>query len=209
MPTSAVHTAHVDGGARGNPGPAGYGVVIHDADGRKVAELSQYLGHRTNNYAEYNGLLSALRYAIAHQIQALKIVSDSELMVRQMKGIYKVRHPELRKLYDEAQQLTAQIEHVEIRHALREQNQDADRLANAAMDRGRNSPRGESAPHIQSEFSSRSAAASRPAGDAAQSTAPRLPATPQEFEGVVRQGVIELLNGDLPEGTKVQVRVRR
>jgi probable phosphoglycerate mutase len=148
MDASAAHTAHVDGGARGNPGPAGFGVVIHDPHGKKVAELSQYLGHHTNNYAEYNGLLAALRYAIAHGIQALKVVSDSELMVRQMKGIYKVRHPELRKLHEEAQHLTAQIEYVDIRHALREHNQTADRLANMAMDRGKNSPRGESEPHL-------------------------------------------------------------
>src|ERR1700690_117746 len=146
-PKSApAHTAHVDGGARGNPGPAGFGVVIHDPQGKKVDELRQYLGHRTNNYAEYSGPLAALRYAIAHRIPSLKIISDSELMVRQMKGIYKVPHPELRKLYDEAQRLTAQIGHVEIRHALREHNRDADRLANEAMDRGRNSPRGETEP---------------------------------------------------------------
>src|ERR1700683_3981559 len=73
--------AHSDGGARGNPGPAGFGVVIQDAHGKKIAELSQYLGHRTNNYAEYSGLLAALRYAIAHGIPSLKIISDSELMV--------------------------------------------------------------------------------------------------------------------------------
>src|ERR1700690_3303483 len=151
-PKSApAHTAHVDGGARGNPGPAGFGGVIHDPHGKKVAELSQYLGHRTNNYPEYSGLLAARRSAIAHGVHSLRVISDSELMVRQMKGIYKVRHPELRKLYDEAQRLTAQIEHVEIRHALREHNQDADRLANEAMDRGRNSPRGEAEPHIKSE----------------------------------------------------------
>src|SRR5947209_16108896 len=93
----ASHTAHVDGGARGNPGPAGYGVAIQDASGKPVAELSEYLGHHTNNYAEYQGLLAALRYAIEKQLKALKVISDSELMVRQMKGIYKVRHPELRK----------------------------------------------------------------------------------------------------------------
>jgi ribonuclease HI len=132
---AAAHTAHVDGGARGNPGPAGYGVVIHDASGRKIAELSEYLGHRTNNYAEYQGLLAALGYALANGIRTLKIVSDSELIVRQMKGIYKVRHPELRKLYDEAQQLARKLDHFEIRHALREHNRDADRLANRAMDR--------------------------------------------------------------------------
>ena len=152
MTQAQACTAHVDGGARGNPGPAGYGVVITDSAGKTVAELSQYLGHHTNNYAEYQGLLAALRYAIAHKIVSLKIVSDSELMVRQMKGTYKVRHPELRKLYEEAQRLTAQIEHVDIRHAFREHNQNADRLANEAMDRGRGSSRGEAAPHVRTEF---------------------------------------------------------
>jgi ribonuclease HI len=136
-PPAPAHTAHIDGGARGNPGPAGYGVVIHDASGRKVAELSEYLGHQTNNYAEYQGLLGVLRYAAAHGVKALKVVSDSELMVRQMKGIYKVKNPGLRKLYEEAQQLVRKLDHFEIRHALREHNVDADRLANEAMDRGR------------------------------------------------------------------------
>src|SRR3981081_344278 len=133
----SAYTAHIDGGARGNPGPAGYGVVIQDASGKKIAELSEYLGHQTNNYAEYQGLLGVLRYANAHGIKALKVVSDSELMVRQMKGIYKVKHPELRKLYEEAQRLVRKLEYFEIRHALREHNVDADRLANEAMDRGR------------------------------------------------------------------------
>ena len=136
-PAVPAHTAHVDGGARGNPGPSGYGVAIQDAAGNPVAELSEYLGHHTNNYAEYQGLIAALRYAADKQLKALKVVSDSELMVRQMKGIYKVRHPELRKLYDEAQGLVRRLEHFEIRHAMREQNQIADRLANQAMDRGR------------------------------------------------------------------------
>jgi probable phosphoglycerate mutase len=135
--TVPAHTAHVDGGARGNPGPSGYGVSIQDPSGKPVAELSEYLGHHTNNYAEYQGLIASLRYASENQITALKVVSDSELMVRQMKGIYKVRHPELRKLYDEAQQLVRKLKYFEIRHALREHNQIADRLANEAMDRGR------------------------------------------------------------------------
>jgi len=207
-PKSGAHTAHVDGGARGNPGPAGYGVVIQDASGKKIAELSQYLGHRTNNYAEYNGLLAALRYAIAHQIQSLKIISDSELMVRQMKGIYKVRHPDLRKLYDEAQHLTSQIEHVEIRHALREHNQSADRLANEAMDRGKSTTRSEAEPRINSDFGGKLNPCEHANGDAS-APAPRVPAPHQEFEGVVRNGVIELLDGTLPEGTPVQIRPRR
>lgn len=215
MEAFAAHTAHVDGGARGNPGPAGYGAVIHDPQGKKVAELSQYLGHQTNNVAEYNGLLAALRYAIARQVHSLKIISDSELMVRQMKGIYKVRHPELRKLYEEAQHLTAQIEHVEIRHALREHNQTADRLANEAMDRGKNSPRGETEPHIKSEFPVKSNSGSHPGNEATATPgphvapAPRVPVVPHEFEGIVRNGVIELLGATLPEGTKVQIRPRR
>src|ERR1700704_1260742 len=133
----SAYTAHIDGGARGNPGPSGYGVVIQDASGKKVAELSEYLGHQTNNYAEYQGLLGVLRYALANGVKALKVVSDSELMVRQMKGIYKVKHPELRKLHEQAQQLIRRLDHFEIRHALREHNQIADRLANEAMDRGR------------------------------------------------------------------------
>jgi ribonuclease HI len=201
------YTSHIDGGARGNPGPAGYGVVITDAQGKKIAEISQYLGHRTNNYAEYNGLLAVLRYAIAEKIQSLKIISDSELMVRQMKGIYKVRHPELRKLFDEAQHLTAQIEHVEIRHALREHNQDADRLANQAMDRGKGSPRGEATPNIKSDFSVGSNSARVAIPSAAQ--VPQTPVPYPEFEGIVRNGVIELLDATLPEGTRVQVRPRR
>ena len=210
MDVSAAYTAHVDGGARGNPGPAGYGLVIRGPQGKTIAELSQYLGHHTNNYAEYSGLLAALRYAIAHQIQSLKIVSDSELMVRQMKGIYKVRHPELRKLYDEAQRLTAEIEHVEIGHALREHNKDADRLANEAMDRGRNSPRGEAEPHIRSEFEGKSDSGSEPDAVATSKSAAQFkPALYQELEGIVRNGVIELLDASLPEGTKVQVRPRR
>ena len=137
MSANSAYTAHVDGGARGNPGPAGYGAVIHDPHGKKIAELSEYLGHHTNNYAEYQGLLGVLRFAIEHQIEALNVVSDSELMVRQMKGIYKVKHPELRRLHEEAQLMVGRLRHFEIRHALREHNQIADRLANMAMDKGR------------------------------------------------------------------------
>ena len=129
--------AHIDGGARGNPGPAGYGVVLEDQDRRRVAGLSQYLGHRTNNYAEYSGLLAALEYALAHGPKALKVISDSELMVRQIKGVYKVRNAALRELYEKAQQLIRQLEWFEIGHVLRESNREADRLANEAMDRGR------------------------------------------------------------------------
>ncbi len=129
-------TAYVDGGARGNPGPAGYGVVLEDSGGRKIAELSHYLGRQTNNYAEYSGLIAALQYALEHNYQSLRVVSDSELMVRQMKGIYKVRNANLVPLYQRARALARQLKSFDIGHVLRGKNRDADRLANEAMDRG-------------------------------------------------------------------------
>src|SRR5438309_4025881 len=89
-PPERYLVAFSDGGARGNPGPSGYGVVIQDETGRKIATLSEYLGHQTNNFAEYQGLIAALEYAVANGYKALKVISDSELLVRQIKGIYKV-----------------------------------------------------------------------------------------------------------------------
>ena len=173
--------AHSDGGARGNPGPAGYGVVIKDETGRKVAALSEYLGHQTNNFAEYQGLIAALEYALKHGPKALKLISDSELLVRQIKGIYKVKNPTLQDLHARAKELIAQLEWFSIGHALREHNQEADRLANDAMDKGMGR------------------APARPVTQA-------LPV--QEFEGVVRGGKVELVSGDLPDGTRVQIRVK-
>ncbi len=128
--------AHSDGGARGNPGPAGYGVVIQDRSGKKVAHLSEYLGHQTNNFAEYQGLIAALEYAIQHGPKALKLISDSELLVRQIKGIYKVKNLTLKDLHARAKELIAQLEWFSIGHAFREHNKEADRLANQAMDKG-------------------------------------------------------------------------
>jgi len=128
--------AHSDGGARGNPGPAGYGVVIQDNSGRKVAALSEYLGHQTNNFAEYQGLIAALEYTVTHGPKALKLISDSELLVRQIKGIYKVKNATLKDLHARAKELIAQLDWFSIGHAMREHNQEADRLANEAMDKG-------------------------------------------------------------------------
>lgn len=128
--------ANTDGGARGNPGPAGYGVVIKDQDGNKVAGLSEYLGHQTNNFAEYSALLAALRYAVEHGPKALKVISDSELLVKQIRGQYKVKNPALQELHGQAKQLISKLEWFSIEHSFREQNQEADRLANDAMDSG-------------------------------------------------------------------------
>lgn len=180
--------AHSDGGARGNPGPAGYGVVIKDETGRKVAALSEYLGHQTNNFAEYQGLIAALEYAAQHGPKALKLISDSELLVRQIKGIYKVKNVTLQDLHSRAKELIAKLDWFSIGHALREHNQEADELANQAMDKGM----GRSV-----------ARAPSPVG------LPSVPSTQQEFEGIVRNGAIELVSGKLPEGTRVQLRVKK
>ena len=129
-------SAHCDGGARGNPGPAGYGAVVTDATGAKLAELSEFLGSQTNNFAEYSGLLAVLDYALKNGHRRLRVVSDSELMVKQIQGKYQVKSPGLRPLYEQARKRIAQLERFEITHALRHKNKDADRLANEAMDRG-------------------------------------------------------------------------
>jgi probable phosphoglycerate mutase len=128
--------AYTDGGARGNPGPAGYGVQIVASDGSIAAELSGFLGVKTNNVAEYSALLAALEWAVANGATRLRVVSDSELMVKQMKGQYKVASPDLRPLYDEARRRVARLEKFSIEHVLRGKNKAADRLANAAMDKG-------------------------------------------------------------------------
>jgi len=128
--------AHCDGGARGNPGPSGYGALIQDDHGNVLAELSEFLGMRTNNYAEYSGLLGCLQYALDHHHPRLRVVSDSELMVKQIQGKYKVNSPDLKPLWQEAKNRIAKLEAFEISHALRHKNKDADRLANEAMDRG-------------------------------------------------------------------------
>ncbi len=126
-------TANVDGGSRGNPGPAAYGVYITLEDG-SIIELKGFIPSATNNVAEYNGLLAALRWAAAHSVSALHVKADSELMVKQMKGEYRVKSPGLLPLYEQARALTAQIGRVTFEHVRREFNQEADRLANEAMD---------------------------------------------------------------------------
>jgi ribonuclease HI len=125
--------ANIDGGSRGNPGPAGYGVRIEKDDGT-VVELKQSLGTCTNNVAEYSGLLAALKWAVAHGVAALHIRSDSELLVKQMNGEYRVKNPGLQPLYEEARTLVRHVGRVKFEHVRREFNKDADRLANEAMD---------------------------------------------------------------------------
>jgi ribonuclease HI len=129
-------TAHCDGGSRGNPGPAAYGAVIENPQGTVVARLSRFLGKQTNNYAEYSGLLAVLDWALESGARRLRVISDSELMVRQMTGRYKVASPGLRPLWEQARRRAARLDGFEIRHTLRGGNREADRLANEAMDEG-------------------------------------------------------------------------
>lgn len=130
--TSDSATANVDGGSRGNPGPAGYGVHIRHGD--DIVELKGALPLATNNVAEYNGLLAALRWAAANQISTLRVRADSELMVKQMRGEYRVKNAGLQPLFEQARSLVRQIGRVTFEHVRREFNKDADRLANEAMD---------------------------------------------------------------------------
>ncbi|HET7619601.1 MAG TPA: ribonuclease HI family protein [Vicinamibacterales bacterium] len=131
---AAEFVAYIDGGARGNPGPAGYGVRIEDASGTLVEELHGGIGIATNNIAEYNGLLAALRWAKDHGAQALHVRADSELLVKQMRGEYRVKHPGLQPLHGQARALVADIGVVTFEHVRREKNREADRLSNLGMD---------------------------------------------------------------------------
>jgi probable phosphoglycerate mutase len=129
-----VVIAYIDGGARGNPGPAGYGVQIQHADGTVVAELHGGLGIATNNVAEYNGLLAALQWAVEHGERDVDVRADSELLVKQMRGEYRIKNPGLQPLAARARLLAAQLGRVRFEHVRREHNKEADRLSNLGMD---------------------------------------------------------------------------
>ena len=173
-------TAHCDGGARGNPGPAGFGVYVQSAEGMVLGELSEFIGFKTNNVAEYSGLLAALDFALQNGHKRLRVVSDSELMVKQIMGRYKVASPDLRPLFDEAKRRIAKLEGFQIEHALRAKNKQADRLANLAMDRGM--------------------------GKRTPTTATPYPNAEKPLKGFVKGGVVHLLEGELPDGVFVTVR---
>ena len=179
--------AHIDGGARGNPGPAGYGVVIEDHAGRRIEQFHHFLGTQTNNYAEYSGLVAALEYALRNHFRALKILSDSELLVKQMKGEYKVRSAPLQELHAKAKALIRELDAFAIQHVPREENREADHLANVAMDNAMMLRRSTDHP-------------TRGTGKS----------NSREFEGVVRDGVVQFSHGArLPEGAKVTITLRK
>ena len=200
--------AHCDGGARGNPGPAGYGALLQDEAGGVLAELSEFLGNRTNNFAEYSGLLGCLQWALEHGHRRLRVISDSELMVKQIQGKYKVNSPDLRPLWEEARRRIARLERFEISHALRHKNKAADQLANDAMDRGTNRQRSSGAPVPSSAAPTRSVAPASPSTSAKERPKPAAPANPSPsmLRGFTRDGSIHLLGGaTLPDGIFVKI----
>jgi ribonuclease HI len=183
----ASYQANVDGGSRGNPGPAAYGVVVRDPRGEIVARLKKYIGINTNNVAEYFGLIAALDYAQNHGIRGLRIESDSELMVKQMRGQYKVKSEELKPLFERAKKMSQTFESFRISHVYREQNKEADALVNQALDETSGSG---SAPSVKAE---------KPAG---KDGTMRLVAR-------YRDGVLQPYETlDLPDGTEVEILLR-
>jgi ribonuclease HI len=183
----AAYQANVDGGSRGNPGPAAYGVVVRDPRGEIVARLKKYIGKNTNNVAEYFGLIAALDYAQNHGIRALRVESDSELMVKQMRGQYKVKSEELKPLFERAKKMSQAFESFRINHVYREQNKEADALVNQALDETSGSG---GTPSVKAE---------KPAG---KDGTMRLIAR-------YKDGVLQPYEAlDLPEGTEVELLLR-
>ncbi|HME11366.1 MAG TPA: reverse transcriptase-like protein [Candidatus Acidoferrum sp.] len=217
---TAGHRANIDGGSRGNPGPASYGVVIRDAKGEIIAKLKKYIGRTTNNVAEYYGLIAALDYAQAHGIRTLQIESDSELLVKQMRGQYKVKSEDLRPLFERAKKMSATFEHFAIHHVYREQNQEADALANEAMDESAGKPAAAAtgAPTaVKSVSSSGVAGAATAESKAAAVAKPALkPAPKPDTSGIPRKvraryrsGILYPLEDlDLEDGIEVEIYLR-
>jgi probable phosphoglycerate mutase len=204
--------AHCDGGSRGNPGPSGYGAVITDAAGEPVAQLSEFLGIRTNNFAEYSGLLAVLAWALEHGHPRLKVVSDSELMVKQIQGKYKVNSPDLKPLWQQARDRIAKLDGFEISHALRHKNQAADALANQAMDRGMRRPAPAAAAQPTRPIAPSQAAPSQAAPSQAapspevKSRPPAAAPAPAMLRGFTKNGAIQILGGHtLPDGVFVKI----
>jgi ribonuclease HI len=191
-PPAGVHIANIDGASRGNPGPASYAVVIRDASGKIVLELAKNIGRETNNVAEYFALLAALDYATTHGIHSLRIRSDSELLVRQMQGRYKVKSADLKPLYERASKMARQLGYFQIEHVRRELNRDADALANVALDQA-------GVPKFEPRTAS---SESRPAA-AVRSDPPR------RIRAHVVKGVLVPSEPiDLPEGAEVAIEIR-
>jgi ribonuclease HI len=202
--TAAPHRANIDGGSRGNPGPAAYGVVIRDPKGEIVARLKKYIGRMTNNVAEYYGLIAALDYVESQGIRSLRIESDSELLVKQMKGLYKVRSEELAPLFERAKKMSAALDSFRIDHVYREHNREADALANQAMDEVEGpdaKPRGErGSAKTATPAASSAAAAPKPQPPS------QLPSDVRKIRARYRSGVLYLLEDlEMPDGIELDI----
>jgi ribonuclease HI len=198
-----AYTANIDGAARGNPGPASYGLVLRRPDGTPLESLGKYIGRHTNNVAEYYALIAALDYAAANGIKRLRVQSDSQLIVNQMKGLYKVKHPDLRPLHERAKKMAAGLEAFAIQYVPREHNRDADAAANAALD---------NTSGVRPSFASEHDPAQKPgrkiAAGASMIGPPASASAPRKIQARYRDGVLvpaEPLN--LKEGAVVEISV--
>ena len=196
-----VYTANIDGAARGNPGPASYGVVLRRPDGTPLESFGKYIGRHTNNVAEYYALIAALDYAAANGIKRLRVQSDSQLIVNQMKGLYKVKHPDLRPLHERAKKMAAGLEAFAIQYVPREQNREADAAANAALD---------NTGGVKHAFASEQKSAQRPlqknVADAPNTASRASTSSPRKVRALYRDGVLvpaEPLG--LKEGATVEI----
>jgi ribonuclease HI len=202
-----VFTAEVDGASRGNPGPASYAVIIHRPDGSVVYQLGKYLGRATNNVAEYFALITALDYCATSNISRLRVRSDSELLVRQMQGRYKVKSESLKPLHERAIRQSKGLAYFAIEHIPRELNSEADALANVALDRT-----GEVSSSSRVITSTPATPApSRPSSSNAtpSSAASHSAHADRTIRAQVKNGVLypnEPLN--LPEGSEVEIEIR-
>ena len=199
----AAFRANIDGGSRGNPGPSAYGVIIRDGSGAIVAKLKKYIGRMTNNVAEYYGLIAALDYAEAHAVKAIRIESDSELLVKQMRGLYKVKSEDLRPLFERALKMSKTFESFRIEHVYREQNREADALANEALDEVEAKSAGEPvAKKTETPSAKKSeAVVAKPAPSGSQPE-------PRKVQARFRGGVLYLLEDvELPDGMVVDVTI--
>jgi len=186
-PDAAAYRINIDGGSRGNPGPAAYGVVVRDPNGGIVTKLKKYIGRFSNNVAEYYGLIAAMDYAQSHGVRAIRVESDSELLVKQMRGLYKVKSADLQPLYERAQKMSKAFDSFRIDHVYREQNREADTLVNEALDETEGKPANSVTP-------------AKP--NSPEKSGPRR--IPARFRG----GVLYLLEDvGLPDGTVVEVSI--
>lgn len=184
---------------------------IEDPNGNKVEELYEFLGVKTNNFAEYSALLAALEFALAVGYPRLRVIADSELMVKQMLGKYRVNSPDLRPLYEEAKRRASRLESFRIEHVLRNKNKHADRLANLAMDRGTHRTVSDLVPGRPASPPAESRRSAPPATGSLFAEEPQLPATQPSGTalGFVKNGVVHFVEGELPDGTFVTIKPTR